>query len=162
MLRSVCLCGTLCQILQESSVPWLSWSTGGPELLTLDARSPPRVGWRLALREAAFTRTPARAGGRPGRRCWPTLAPLLRGEQSVACLCDFAGTLSGTAVPVRGKAVGIPVAGLPRCPLPAAGAAEALSSFAEDSGPSLSLLFQLHSQIWYRNLFRNAEACLIM
>lgn len=136
----------LCQILQESSVPWLSWSTGGPELLTLDARFPPRVGWRLALCEAEFTQNPAQAGGRPGR-CWPKLAPLLRGEHGVACLCDFAGTLSGTAVRVGGKAVGIPVAGLPRRSLPAAGAAEALRGFAEPWGPSLSLLFQLHSQI---------------
>ena len=103
-------CGALCQILQESSVPRLRWSTGGPELLTADARFPPRVGWRLALWK------PSSPGALPsGRQTWKKtlaqLAPLLRGERGVACLCAFAGPLSGTAVRVGGKAVGTPVAG---------------------------------------------------
>lgn len=38
-------------------LPCVSRSTGGPELLTLDASSPAWVGVRLALCEAEFTRT---------------------------------------------------------------------------------------------------------
>lgn len=48
----------LCQMLRESSVLCVSWSTGGPELLTLDASFPACAGVRLALCEAEFTRTP--------------------------------------------------------------------------------------------------------
>ena len=106
--------------------------------------------------EAEFTRGPPKRAADLEEDAGPARSAPARGAGRCLPLC-LRWTFERNSCPGGREGGGHPRGG----PLPAAGAPEALRGFAEPWGPSLSLLFQLHSQIWYRNLFRNAEACLI-